>query len=47
MAVGLVDPVGVMEVIGGDLAELLSYYDTWCGDGLFFKGELGIGAQRE
>lgn len=35
--VGLVDPVGLMEVIDGDLAELLLCYDTWRGDGVFIK----------
>lgn len=35
--VGLVDPVGLMEVIGGDLAEMLLCYDTWREDGVFIK----------
>lgn len=35
--VGLVDPVGLMEVIDGDLTELLLCYDTWRGDGVFIK----------
>lgn len=37
MVVGLVDPVGLMEVIDGDLAEWLLCYDTWRGDGVFIK----------
>lgn len=37
MAVGLVDLVGLMEVIDGDLAELLLYYDTERGDRVFKK----------
>lgn len=35
--VGLVDPVGLMEVIDGDLAELLLCLDTWRGDRVFVK----------
>lgn len=32
--VGLVGPVGVMEGIDGDLAELFLCYNTWRGDGV-------------
>lgn len=39
--VGLVDPVGLMEVIDGDLAESLLCYDTWRGDGVLIKMSWG------
>lgn len=40
--VGLVGPVGFMEVIDGNLAELLLYHDTWRGDGVFIKVGWGL-----
>lgn len=44
--VGLVGPVGFMEVIDGDLAELLLYHDTWRGDGVFIKLGWGLELKR-
>lgn len=40
--VGLVDPVGLMEVIDGDSTEFLLCYDAWRGDGVFVEVSWGL-----
>lgn len=44
--VGLVDPVGHMEVKDGDLAELLLCYDTSRGDRVFIKVSWSCSSKR-